>query len=295
VPGALRVDEDRGIRRWPLPRSGRQSPVLRAGSCHADRWVPVLRLESMAPTGLRGHDRQRARPGSAGPYFEEAAIDGSPRSSSTEGRPGQPAAHFPRSAPRTSAWITRTTPAGDLSADDYARSSRAVQKGSRPGGRRARIQRCATRPTSRLHPGSNAASRLDLKSFRPASAIREDESSGAAHRHPPPRAAGLLVIDAVDQEPRAILIATILDAAWRQGRESTWRASSADPDPPVKRVGVLDLDAFFRPRTASPSMSLNNLLAPRIRSLDGGEPSTSTPSCTRRGQAARRHRVDRAT
>src|SRR5712671_2206543 len=87
---------------------------------------------------------------------------------------------------------------------------------------------------------------------------------------------GLLGIDADPIKSREhILIATILDAAWRQGRELDLAGLIQQiQTPPVKRVGVLDLDASFPSKDRfALAMSLNNLLAaPGFGAWMEGEP-----------------------
>ncbi|MCC7497439.1 MAG: hypothetical protein IT160_07670 [Bryobacterales bacterium] len=83
-------------------------------------------------------------------------------------------------------------------------------------------------------------------------------------------------IESGDTESREqILLATLLDRAWREGKD----AGLADiirqiQQPPVTRVGVLDLDTFFPPkdRTAF-ALRINNLLAsPGFEAWLEGEP-----------------------
>ena len=128
-------------------------------------------------------------------------------------------------------------------------------------------------------PGSNAGIPLSiLKSFAaPPPAIREDdellrERIGTTTTS----LLGLLGIDADPIKSREhILIATILDAAWRQGRELDLAGLIQQVQaPPVKRVGVLDLEAFFPSKDRfALAMALNNLLAaPGFGAWMEGEP-----------------------
>ena len=158
----------------------------------------------------------------------------------------------------------------NVSPDDYARQqAEAWQKGLASWGEDgARIQRLRDAADFAIYtPGSNAGIPLSiLKSFEaPPAAIREDaellrERIGTTATS----LLGLLGIDADPIKSREhILIATILDAAWRQGQALDLPALIQQiQTPPVKRVGVLDLEAFFPSKDRfALAMSLNNLLA----------------------------------
>ena len=116
-------------------------------------------------------------------------------------------------------------------------------------------------------PGSEAGIPISiLKSFAaPPPAIRDD---GELFRE---RIAGtatsLLGLLGIDADPirsrEHILIATILDAAWRAGRDLDLASLiQAIQTPPVTRVGVLDLESFYPSKARFElAMGLNNLLA----------------------------------
>jgi hypothetical protein len=170
----------------------------------------------------------------------------------------------------------------NLSPDDYARQQAELwQKGLAAWGEDgARIQRLRDAADFAVFtPGSNAGIPLSiLKSFAaPPPAIREDdellrERIGTTTTS----LLGLLGIDADPIKSREhILIATILDAAWRQGRELDLAGLIQQiQTPPVKRVGVLDLEAFFPSKDRfALAMALNNLLAaPGFGAWMEGEP-----------------------
>jgi hypothetical protein len=116
-------------------------------------------------------------------------------------------------------------------------------------------------------PGSEAGIPISiLKSFAaPPPAIREDGEllreriAGTATS-----LLGLLGIDADPIKSREhILIATILDAAWRAGRDLDLTSLiQAIQTPPVTRVGVIDLESFYPSKARFDlAMGLNNLLA----------------------------------
>ena len=87
---------------------------------------------------------------------------------------------------------------------------------------------------------------------------------------------GLLGMDADPVQSRErILLATIFANAWKQGRDLDLAALiQAVQSPPVSRVGVLDLEAFYPAKERfALSMSLNNLLAaPGFEAWLEGEP-----------------------
>ena len=170
----------------------------------------------------------------------------------------------------------------NLSADDYARQqAEQWQKGLASWGEDgARIQRLRDAADFAIYtPGSNAGIPLSiLKSFAaPPPAIREDEE--LLRERIGTTATSLLGLLGIDADPiksrEHILTATILDAAWRQGRELDLAGLIQQiQTPPVKRVGVLDLDAFFPSKDRfALAMSLNNLLAaPGFGAWMEGEP-----------------------
>ncbi len=80
-------------------------------------------------------------------------------------------------------------------------------------------------------------------------------------------ATGLLTLLGIDADPvtspEHILLATVLDQAWRAGRSLDLGALiAAIQDPGIERVGVMDLDSFFPPKDRfALAMRVNNLLA----------------------------------
>ena len=169
-----------------------------------------------------------------------------------------------------------------LSVDDYARQQAELwQKGLAAWGEDgARIQRLRDAADFAVYtPGSNAGIPLSiLKSFAaPPPAIRLDEE--LLRERIGTTATSLLGLLGIDADPiksrEHILIATILDAAWRQGQEVDLPGLIQQiQTPPVKRVGVLELDAFFPSKDRfALAMSLNNLLAaPGFGAWMEGEP-----------------------
>jgi hypothetical protein len=148
---------------------------------------------------------------------------------------------------------------------------------SQDGARIARLRAAADFAV--YTPGSTAALPVSiLASFRaPSAAVRAD---GEALRERVATTAasvlGLLGItaDAV-QSREHILLATILDAAWKAGRDLDLAALIQQVQtPPVERVGVLDVETFYPAKERfALAMALNNLLAaPGFAAWLEGEP-----------------------
>lgn len=127
-------------------------------------------------------------------------------------------------------------------------------------------------------PGSNAGLPLTiLRSFdappaemlEDADAMRERVSSATS---------GLLALLGVDADPvqsrEHILIANILDRAWRSGRSlDIGSLISEIQSPPMDRIGVIDLESFYPAKDrVGLAMRINNLLAsPAFASWMEGE------------------------
>ena len=128
-------------------------------------------------------------------------------------------------------------------------------------------------------PGSTAGLPVSiLRSFSaPGAAILEDPELLRERVNATATALlGLLGIQADPVQSREhILLATILSNAWKQGKDLDLGALiQAVQSPPVSRVGVLDLEAFYPAKERfALSMSLNNLLAsPGFEAWLEGEP-----------------------
>src|SRR6185503_17037079 len=217
--------------------------------------------------------------------IEEAAIDGIPAILiDPKGDLANLLLTFPRLRPEDfRPWINEDDARRkNLSPDDYARQqAEQWQKGLASWGEDgARIQRLRDSADFAIYtPGSNAGIPLSiLKSFAaPPPAIREDEE--LLRERIGTTATSLLGLLGIDADPiksrEHILIATILDGAWRQGRELDIAGLIQQiQTPPMKKVGVLDLDAFFPAKDRfTLAMSLNNLLAaPGFGAWMEGEP-----------------------
>jgi hypothetical protein len=169
-----------------------------------------------------------------------------------------------------------------LSSEDYARQQAELwRKGlSAWGEDGARIRRLRESADLAIYtPGSNAGLPLAiLKSFAaPPSQIRDDAE--ALREQAGVIAASLLGLLGIDAEPiqsrEHILISTILEGAWREGRDLDLAGLiHTIQKPPVTRVGVLELEAFFPAADRFElATALNNLLAsPGFAAWMEGEP-----------------------
>ncbi len=116
-------------------------------------------------------------------------------------------------------------------------------------------------------PGSNAGVPVSIvKSFAaPPDAIRDDRE--LFRERISATATAILALLGIDADPiqsrEHILLSNILGAAWNDGKDLDLTALIQQiQTPPMKRVGVLDLDAFYPAKDRFQlAMSLNNLLA----------------------------------
>jgi hypothetical protein len=157
-----------------------------------------------------------------------------------------------------------------VSPEEYARQQAELwRKGLAAWGQDgARIRRLRDAVDIAIYtPGSNAGLPVSiLKSFSaPPPAIRED--SELFRERISTTATSLLGLLGIEADPvrsrEHILIATILDSAWRQGQDLDLAGLiQRIQSPPVTKVGVLDLEAFYPSRDRFElAMALNNLLA----------------------------------
>ncbi|MGH7658645.1 MAG: ATP-binding protein, partial [Gemmatimonadales bacterium] len=128
-------------------------------------------------------------------------------------------------------------------------------------------------------PGSSSGVPLSvLSGFRaPGEAVRNDDE--ALQERIGASVSGLLGLLGIDADPlqsrEHILLATILNHHWRAGTDlDIAKLIAAVQEPPVVRVGVMDLESFFPADDRSKlAMSLNNLLAsPGFSAWMEGEP-----------------------
>ena len=143
-----------------------------------------------------------------------------------------------------------------------------------------RIKRLRDAADFRIYtPGSNAGIPVSiLKSFAaPPETIREDsELMGERVNTTTTSLLGLLGIAADPLKSREhILISTILNRAWSAGNDLDIAGLIQQiQSPPMKSVGVMDIDSFFPPKDRFElAMSLNSLLAaPGFSSWMEGDP-----------------------
>ncbi len=217
--------------------------------------------------------------------LEEAAIDNVPALIvDPKGDLGNLALIFPDLRPEDfRPWINEDEAAQkNLSPDDYAREQaelwqRGLAEWGQDGGRIRSLLSAAD--ISIFTPGSNAGLPLSiLKSFAtPPPELVED--SDLFHQRISTTVSGLLGLLGIQADPlqsrEHILISNLLEAAWSSGESIDLPVLIQRVQvPPLKRVGVFELDIFYpaleRNRLA---MMLNNLLAaPGFASWLEGDP-----------------------
>jgi hypothetical protein len=217
--------------------------------------------------------------------LEEAAIDGVPVIAiDPKGDLGNLLLTFPSlDAASFRPWIDEAEAARhdrtpDAEAQAVANRWRAgLAEWDQPPERIARFAAAADRAV--YTPGSRAGRPLALlRSLRaPAAAVVADEE--ALRERVLSTASGLLGLLGIDADPlrsrEHILVTTLLDRAWRGGKDLDLAGLIAQVQkPPLERVGVLDLESFF-PATARTqlALALNNLAAsPTFAAWAEGEP-----------------------
>ncbi len=157
-----------------------------------------------------------------------------------------------------------------LSPEDYAaKQAELWQKGLAGWGQSGeRIQRLRDAADFVIYtPGSNAGLPVSiLKSFAapPATVIEDNELMRDRVSATATSLLGLVGIQADPVQSREhILLSTILDTAWRQGRDLDLAGLITQVQtPPVSKIGVLDLETFYPGKDRfGLVMALNNLLA----------------------------------
>jgi hypothetical protein len=217
--------------------------------------------------------------------LEEAAIDGVPAIVlDPKGDISNLLLTFPQLSPEEFLpWINEddARSKGISPADYAARQAEFWKKGLAAWGQdQSRIQRLREAAEFAVYtPGSTAGLPVSIvKSFcAPGAAIVEDpELLRETVNGTTTALLGMLGIQADPVQSREhILLATIFAAAWKQGRDLDLAALiQAVQTPPVSRIGVLDLEAFYPSKERfALSMSLNNLLAsPGFEAWLEGEP-----------------------
>lgn len=217
--------------------------------------------------------------------IEEAALDGVPTIAiDPKGDLGNLLLTFPELQPENfRPWVNE----GDakrkgVSSDEFARQQSELWRGGlaswgQDGDRIGRLREAAD--FTIFTPGSTAGVPVSiLASFgAPPAAIREDRELLLERvSFTTTSLLGLLGIDADPVKSREhILISHILSAAWKSGQDLDLASLiSQIIDPPMKKVGVVDLDSFLSSGDRHDlAMSLNNLLAaPSFATWLDGEP-----------------------
>jgi len=168
-------------------------------------------------------------------------------------------------------WInTRQATDSGQTPDEFAESQAAMwKKGLADWGQDgARIARLKQNVDLRIYtPGSSAGMPVSiLKSFTaPAAELLQD--SDMYRDRVQATATGILSLLRIDADPitsrEHILISRLLDHDWREGRDLDVAALiAAIQNPPLERIGVMDMDTFYPAKERfSLAMRLNNLLA----------------------------------
>ena len=217
--------------------------------------------------------------------LEEAAIDGIPAICvDPKGDLGNLLLAFPEMAPEDfKPWLEpRDASRQGKTIDEHATDTAAMwKKGLASWGQTPeRVKKFKESVDVAIYtPGSNCGIPMTvLKSFdAPPAAILED--SDAMRERVTGAASGLLTLMGVEADPllsrEHILISSIFDHCWRESKDvSIGDLIGLIQSPPIKRVGVLDLDSFMSPTDRGKlAMRLNNLLAsPAFSTWLEGEP-----------------------
>ncbi|HLU83573.1 MAG TPA: DUF87 domain-containing protein [Trueperaceae bacterium] len=216
--------------------------------------------------------------------IEEAALDGIPvLAIDPKGDLGNLALTFPELAAEDFApWLdAREAEKSGMDLTTYAsEQARAWREGLEAWGQGSdRIKRLREAATVSVYtPGSSAGRPISiLRSFAaPGAAVMSDRDLMSDRLSA--TATGLLALLGQDPDPLGrehILLSTLLDEAWRAGRD----VSVADlirgvQEPPFKHIGVMDLDTVFPAKDRLKlALALNTLLAaPSFEAWTQGEP-----------------------
>ncbi len=150
-------------------------------------------------------------------------------------------------------------------------------------------------------PGSEAGLQISILSSLAAPPPEVIADGDALRERVGTLVASLLALLGVESDPiqgrEHILLASIFDAAWREGRGLDLASLIQQiQKPPMERVGVMDLETFFPAKDRfGLAMAFNNLLgSPNFAAWLRGEPlDVDRLLYTRVRQAADRHLLDR--
>jgi len=217
--------------------------------------------------------------------IEEAAIDGVPVIAiDPKGDLGNLMLTFPQLRPEEFLpWINQDDARKKgLTPEQYAEQQAALwRKGLGDWGQSGeRIQRLRDAAEFAIYtPGSSAGVQVSiLKSFSvPDESVLQD--GDLMRTRVSTTVTSLLGLLGIESDPiqsrEHILLSTIFDSAWREGRDMDLATLIQQVQtPPFKKVGVLDLEAFYSAKDRfALVMALNNLLAsPGFRAWLEGEP-----------------------
>ncbi len=217
--------------------------------------------------------------------LEEAAIDGVPVIAiDPKGDIGNALLTFPNlSAQEFRPWINEDEARRKgQSVDDYAASQSALwQKGLGDWGQSAdRIKKLRETVDMAIYtPGSNAGlpvSILSSLNCPPAEVMDDAEALADRIESTVSSMLGLMGIDADPvQSQEHILLSNIVAHCWKKGQNLTLENLVRHiQQPPIRKIGVVDLESFFPEAKRAPlAMKLNNLLAsPGFSTWLEGEP-----------------------
>jgi hypothetical protein len=217
--------------------------------------------------------------------LEEAALNGIPAIAiDPKGDLANLLLAFPKLEPGDfRPWIDESEAARkQMSPDDFAASQAELwRKGLASWDEGPdRIRRfCGTVDRVIYTPGSSAGIPITvLKSFTapPAELVADAD---AFSERVSSATSGLLALMGVDSDPvrgrEHIFLSTLLDTAWRAGKDVDLRQLIQDINrPPINKVGAVDLESFYPAKDRTKlAMTLNNLLAsPSFAAWMEGEP-----------------------
>lgn len=217
--------------------------------------------------------------------LEEAAIDGVPVIAvDPKGDIGNALLTFPNlDAKEFRPWINEDEARRKgQSPDDYASSQAALwQKGLADWGQSAdRIKKLRETVDMAIYtPGSNSGlpvSILSSLNCPPAEVMDDAEALADRIESTVSSMLGLMGIDADPvQSPEHILLSNIVAHCWKKGQNlSLENLVRHIQQPPIRKIGVVDLESFFPEAKRAPlAMKLNNLLAsPGFSTWLEGEP-----------------------
>ncbi len=206
---------------------------------------------------------------------EEAAIDGVPVLAIDP--KGDLANVLLTFAPLTAAAIAPWLEPGS-DAEKTVQCWRAGRAGSGKAG--ARIARLRDGADFSIYtPGSSAGLPLSIMSSLMAPPVELVAEADALRERVQATVAGLLALAGVDADPvrsrESVLLSSLVDRAWRAGQNLDLAALIQQlQQPPLERVGALDLESFFPARDRfTLAVALNQLLAsPAFAAWRDGDP-----------------------